>query len=415
MGKRLQHLNHFLLFATAIPSLACFAENNPENRLQYMRRYVNDFGYGKEEGYLSDFEVLFFDLDGDGNEEALIADKINRDRSGNGWVVTRINSQSGMIECHPKHDESGLDVFSHSWNLYVVTFDGVRNHLYGNDVMIYDTTDSGDRDDKQNIYRDDVLLTMDKKGFLQATRVKNGFSGLLSNPRFKRLDRAATEFYKGKDVKFVKRTGTAAEISLGSPEGVDKFVKTYRESVKRHFGIESKVKVYTIFLDADNDGDADFFISSDVEARKDGQYEWHLCLNDGGTFRRAEKPIWFNTDKEYSRESILPDETAYKNSFYRVQRLHGFSPSIVILDFDGDNLHSRSSLRQMSSTPPLRPAKRLSHDQEKEYCHALEEWQWNEKIRLGFIPAYDFEELVIRPEFLRMERLPCESFFDDEE
>lgn len=171
--------------------------------------------------------------------------------------------------------------------------------------------------------------------------------------------------------------------------------------------------VYAIFFDADNDGDADFYMSSDVEVRKDGQYEWHLYLNDEGKFSKAEKAIWFNAGKEYNRESIDPDETVFRKSFYRVQRLYGFSPSIVILDHDGNNLHSRASLRQMFSQPPLRPAKHLSRDQDKEYYHALDEWQWNQKMKLGFIPAYDFGELLIRPEFLRLERLPCEEFPED--
>ena len=138
MKEHMLNLNHYLLLVTAVLSLGCFAANNPESRLQYMRQYVNDFGYIKEDGFLSDFEVLFFDLDGDGNEESLIADKINRDRSGNGWEITRRNETTGKIESHPRRFESGLSLFSHSWQLYVVASDGVRDRLYGTDVMIYD-------------------------------------------------------------------------------------------------------------------------------------------------------------------------------------------------------------------------------------------------------------------------------------
>ena len=403
------------LFAADV--IAVTAHLNDEimkkRRVSYVQKYANQYCISFGEAWRCDFEVLFFDMDDDGEEEALIADVSNRDRSGNGWVVTQINSQTGMVESHPRRFESGLDVFSHSWKLYVVAFDGVRDRLYGNDVTIYDIKNFGARNGTQNIYRDNVLLRMDTNGFLRATSMKNGFSDLVSNPGFRRLDRAVTEFYKGKEVEFVKRTAAATDISLDRPQGLDWFVRKYREAMKRRFGGDRKVAVYAIFLDADNDGDADFYMSSDVEVRKDGQYGWHLYLNDGGKFSKAEKAIWFNAGKEYNRESIDPDETAFRNSFYRVQRMYGFSPSIVILDQDGDSLHSRTSLRQMSSQPPLQPAKRLSRDQEKEYCHALEEWQWDQKMKLGFIPAYDFEELIIRPEFLRLERLPCEEFPED--
>ena len=394
----------------------CFANvvETSDRRQSYMAQYSKDHyppGMGADFWY--DFETLFFDFDGDGTEEALIACKLSRDRSGNGWAITRRNAATRKIECHPVAKESGLSISSYPYDLYVVSLDGVSDRLYGHNVTIFDIKNFGERNGTQNIYRDNVLLRMDAYGFLRATSMKNGFSDLVSNPGFRRLDRAVTEFYKGKEVEFVKRTAAATDISLDKPEGLDWFVRKYREAIKRRFGIERKVTVYAVFFDADNDGDADFYMSSDVEVRKDGQYEWHLYLNDEGKFSKAEKAIWFNAGKEYNRESIDPDETAFRKSFYRVQRLYGFSPSIVILDHDGNNLYSRASLRQMFSQPPLRPAKHLSRDQDKEYYHALDEWQWNQKMKLGFIPAYDFGELLIRPEFLRLERLPCEEFPED--
>ena len=61
----------------------------------------------------------------------------------------------------------------------------------------------------------------------------------------------------------------------------------------------------------------------------------------------------------------------------------------------------------------LRPTKHLSRDQAKEYYRAMEEWQWDQKMKLGFTPAYNLEELITRPEFLRLERLRCEVFLED--
>ncbi len=380
-------------------------------RQSYVAQYAKEyFPSGMDASYWYDFEVLFFDLDGDGNEEALIAGKINRDRSGNGWVVTKINGQTGKVENHPRRLESGLGIFSHSWELYVVALDGVCDCLYGNDVTIYDIRNFGVRDGTQNIYNDNVLLRMDTNGFLRATSMKNGFSDLVSNAGFKRLDRAVTEFYKGKEVQFVKRTETATDISLSRPKGVDEFVRLYREEMKRRFAVRRKVNVYVVFLDADNDGNADFYVSSDTEKRQNGQYEWHLYLSAEGKFAKAEKTMWFNADKWYNRESINPDEVAGKDSFYRVQRRDGFLPSTIILERDGDTLHSRTSLRQRLSQPPPPPSKHPTCEQQKEYYRAKEEWQWEQKSKLGFIPAYDFEELIVWHDFLRLERLPCEEF-----
>ena len=372
----------------------------------------NPFRYFKPDEWV--VEALFFDFDGDGKmQEAFLASPDQRYADGNGWVTTRKNNVTGKFEYHPTVGEDSLDIYSHSWKLYVVSLDGVRDRLYGNDVMIYDIKNFGASNGTQNIYRDDVLLRMDTNGFLRATSMKNGFSDLVSNSGFKRLDRAVTEFYKGKEVKFVKRSETATDISLSRPKEIEEFVRQYREEMKRRFAVKRKVNVYVAFLDADNDGNADFYVSSNVEKRQDGQYEWHLFLNAEGKFGKAEKAIWFNADKEYNRESVEPDEIAFKDSFYRVQRRYGFSPSTVILDRDGDNLHSRASRRQELSQPPLRPAKHLSYEQAKEYYRSMEEWQWDQKLKLGFIPAYDLEELIIRPEFLRLERLHCEVFLED--
>ena len=383
------------------------ANNHQAYIAQYAREYLP---LGMDANSWYDFEALFFDLDDDGTEEALIASKGNRDRSGNGWAITRRNVATGKVECHPMVNESGFTIYSYPWALYVVSIAGVGDRLYGNDVMVYDIKDFGMRNGTQNIYRDDVLLKMDTNGLLCVTSVANGFFDLVSNPGFRRLDRTVTEFYKGEGLMLVEHAEKARCISHVMPEGFDLFASKYREEMKRRYGVKHKVNVYAIFFDADNDEDADFYVSSDIERRKDGRYEWHLYLNDGGKFAKARKPIWFNAGKEYNRESIEPDETATINSFYRVQRTNGFSPSIIILDRDVNNFHSRASLRQRLSQPPARQAKRLSREQEKEYYRALEEWQWSQKSKLGFVPAYDFEELITWFDFLCMERLECESF-----
>ena len=382
-------------------------------RKNYMLQYVNEHQASAGEEWRYDWEALFFDLDGNGEDEALIADLANRDRSGNGWETTRRNADTLKIESHPMIGESTHAIFSYSWEMYVVSFIGVRDRLYGNDVTVYDIKDFGTRNDTQKIYQDNVLLKMDTNGFLCVTSVKNGFTDLVSNPGFRRLDRAVTEFYKGFDVKFDKRSSAATDISLSEPTDFDRFVNTYREETKQRLGIKRKVTVFAVLFDADNEGDADFYMSSDAEREENGQYKWHMYLVKDGKYSKAEKKIWFNTGKEFNREFIEPDEIAGKNSFYRVQREFGFKPSVVILDCIEGNLHSRTALRQVLTPPPTRPARHLSYEQRREYYSALDEWEGTQKAQLGFIPAYDFEELVLRPEFLRLERLECRSFPED--
>ena len=56
------------------------------------------------------------------------------------------------------------------------------------------------------------------------------------------------------------------------------------------------------------------------------------------------------------------------------------------------------------------PARHLSYEQGREYYRELEEWRGKEESKLGFMPAYDLDEMLMRPEFLRLERLKCEAF-----
>ena len=381
-------------------------------RADYMKQYIEHRKSIPLASAVSDYEVLFFDLDGNGVEEALISSSVARDRTGNGWDVTKRNPETGRIESHPSPEivESGIHFASHTSELFIVSLDGSRDCLYVDNALICELKDFGARNGTQRYYRDDVFLTMDAKGFLKAESVKSGFFDIVSNPAFRRIDHAATEMYSDADAKFISGNPAAVDISLPRPKEFDAFVVKYREEVKRRMKIDRKVTVYAVFFDADNDGDADFYVTSDAEGRPNGQYEWHLYLDDGGKFSKAEKTVWFNKDKPWSRESVEPDETAGKDSFYRVQRSFGFSPSVVILDRDGSTFHSRTHRRQSKSPPPTPPARHLTYEQEREYYRELEEWRGKQEALLGFIPAYDFDEMLMRPESLRLERLKCDEF-----
>lgn len=387
-----------------------FASELSEQRQSYMRQYVENCCHENEDASFFDFEVLFFDLNGDGNEEALIADKYNRDRSGNGWSPTHRNKLTGGIESHPVSTEGGLLISSYPWNLYVVSQHTGRAFLCGQHVCVYDIKPGGLVNGRQEIYMADVILKMDTDGFLRKETLNNGLVGIVSDSSFERIDRAVTEFYKGKNAALSSRGAEAKDISLPKPDGMERFVRSYRDEVRRILQVERKITVFLIFFDADSDGDLDFYASSDAEARAGESYVWHLFRNNNGTYDRETSIVWFNANKDFNRESIHPEEIARKDSFYQVQRMHGFSPSVVILDRNGTGLHSRAFLRQKTSDPPGRPARQLTYEQRREYYPAMEEWYAHEKSKLGYIPAYDFEELISRPEFLRLERLKSVEF-----
>lgn len=360
-------------------------------------------------------EALFFDFNGDGYaDEALLASPDQRYTDGCSWLPSRYVKGKGVLVCTNICD--GTSVYCRNDRFYKLELLQSPKLLVGRDITVAKR--------EGNVYHQryvDAIIGIDSNLCFKVLELEHGMAAFVLLPCFRRLDSLTTELYKGFRVKRQQPYSVNASresISnkrvsigrMGRPCSFDLFINGYRQKVKEQPTINRRVTVYAVFFDADNDGDVDFYMSSDVEERQNGQYEWHLYLNDGGRFAKAKKTVWFNVGKDYNRESIEPDETASMNSFYRVQRVNGFAPSVIILDRDGTALHSRAALRQRLSQPPIRQAKRLSQELEREYYNALEEWQGSQKAKLGFIPAYDFDELISGSDFLRLERLECEVF-----
>ena len=100
LNKRGMNLKVIAWFLAMYGVGVCFADvvETSDRRQSYMAQYSKSHyppGMGADFWY--DFETVFFDLDADGTEEALIACKLSRDRSGNGWAITRRNATTGKI------------------------------------------------------------------------------------------------------------------------------------------------------------------------------------------------------------------------------------------------------------------------------------------------------------------------------
>ena len=108
------------------------------------------------------------------------------------------------------------------------------------------------------------------------------------------------------------------------------FVEEYRRNAKMKVGDNSKVTVYAVHLDADNDGDADCYISSDAERTEDGKFKWSLYLRQGKTLSLAPEVV---CPVESHRElcQLNPQVSARKDSFCRIIRFD-VNPLFMILD-----------------------------------------------------------------------------------
>ena len=397
-----------------VQAVACASEMNAKRLyLQEYTRAVNPQQYFAPEEWF--VEAIFFDFDGDGKvNEAIVASPDQAYTDGNDWSPTR-RLKSGGIDIYT-NVYVGVHLFCRRENFYELERAGLQNTVVARDVSVgqYDAAR------KYRSERATVLVGIDNTCCFKLTQTDGGLGTVVSAANFRSLAVMPVERYVGFDMMPSQNSQPTSPRTM--PEGKSlcstvadairfcMFLQSYRKDVKQKFRLDRNVAVYAVFFDADNDGDADFYVTSDAEGRPNGQYEWHLYLDDGGKFSKAEKTVWFNKDKPWSRESVEPDETAGKDSFYRVQRSFGFSPSVVILDRDGSTFHSRTHRRQIKTPHPAPPARHLTYEQEREYYRELEEWRGKQEALLGFIPAYDFDEMLMRPESLRLERLKCDEF-----
>ena len=97
-------------------------------------------------------------------------------------------------------------------------------------------------------------------------------------------------------------------------------------------GEQNPVSVYVVFLDADNDGDADFYITSDLDKGESGDYDWNLYLQQDGSYILPKKIVWPVPERK-DLCGLPSNVSASKMDFCRVLRLD-VDPTFLIIDDD---------------------------------------------------------------------------------
>ena len=396
-----------------------------ERRTQFMREYID---YVRRRWHATkrlwdpweekDYIAIFFDFDGDGVEEALLDDYYS-EYSTPEWELFRRMGPGRFYDTDAKGvirwPSFKLSICCRPENLYRLVLENGMERMVGLNVWVTEIENPQTRKERQLHGYEDVILSMSGKGEFVRNRIPGGFGDLLRNPAFVRLDRIYPEFYSVSDV--VRRPwcwagcnrmpdSLAARLKprggIARPEGFDAFVRRYRDDVRKRTGHVRPLPVHAVFLDADNDGDADVYMSSDAEAVAGGRFRWTLFLNDGGRFERAADTIWFNREARACMESLEPQDVAGKNAFYRIVWLGDpYKPCVALIeDMDGE-FHSHTYMRCV-------PA-----EERKAVDIGSDEWLGRNEGRLGFVVPHDFLGTLKWLWFVRLERLPCETFHED--
>ena len=403
----------FFISIAGLWTLQCLGEEVMD-KANYLREYVKkahlDSLYSNESMSMA---ALFPDINGDGKTDPLVALLYDRDRDGFSWrsawyKMQGISCPSGQVEfclyCLPKE----IYKVKHTGKPYRIA---VLNA--GFDEIYHD----GSRDGRQRFIYDTAFLSLSTNGILTKASIPNGFDSLFAEPGFSGLSRIETEWYKGSEMERCDDLSEAVPplVNFDADRNIEEakiqdFVARYRKEVNIKLNSSGKLTVFVILLDADNDGDADLYVSSDAEKAGGSMYRWHLYLNDSGSFAKAKERVWFNRKGPGALVEILePEEVAAKDAFHRVLLQKPFEPTVVILDAEEGRLHSHTVKNPLIAGDMKKRPRPKSND-DREGWDAREEWAGSFWKKHGFPPPFDFRELVADPWFFALERLPCREF-----
>lgn len=393
-----------VLVAVLVPSASAIDQ---EARRAAVTAYTEsehpEKAFKSDEWYVSAF---FIDLDGDGREECLAANPDSSYSDGCAWDLVGLDADSRYMM-----DFSGI--YCRAIYTYRVSLAGVGERLAFRRAYVYHV-DGGKIADNS---KTNLLVTAREGTRLKAIPLSRGFDELFVNPGFERLQAVEPECFEGFGLKLLKHS---SRFDSNSPErwqrprggaerpaNFEAFVRHYREVVKARLGYAKKNAVHVVFFDVDDDGDTDFYVSSEAERVAGDRYQWTLYLNDKGAFTRAKETVWFNRELDNLSSAFEPEVVATRQAFHRV--VYGWrKPAFAVLDVVGRRVRSQSYAKYLTEEERRsRPCEgRMRSDGDMEFD------QWNNRVksRLGGSVPFEFCELFEWLDVRMIERLPCEDF-----
>ena len=285
---------------------------------------------------------IFVDMDGDSIEEMLAITTSEEDRMGDYWKLWKYDDAGKF----GKVSFSGDIYFSCHWySFYKVSYSNRTNAVvgFGMNANIEEPCGDGDRRIVKST-PDCKFVVMPENNFM-LSEIEPDVDASFRREDVVGIERLYPEWYFGFDFKpprdvphsvYTQRmpyTLPRGDLRHGGgiacPKDFDAFVAEYRQKVKLRTGWE-KVVVYAVFLDVDNDGDGDCYVSSDAEQLQNGVFRWTLYLRHGERFSAGDQEV-FPVAERKDLGSLPPAVNAGKMAFCRIVR-YDAAPTFLILD-----------------------------------------------------------------------------------
>lgn len=298
---------------------------------------------------------MFVDFDGDGLEEMMAITSSEEDPMGDYWKIWKQgNGRMKQVQLF-----GNLFYWCHAPSFYKMLYRNGSCEVLGIGMR------AGYMDkDRRNVIKPTpdcrFVFPQDDKYYLK--EIEPDLDMMFMVATVTNIERLYPEWFFGFDFKppkdvphnpYLQRPPykkPLGDLRLGGgiaePSGFSEFLKCYRQEKKFRFAIgDRSVTVYSVFLDADNDGDADFYITSDLDRLEDGNFSWELFVRQGHVMSKARNAVCPVT----SRKDLcaLPQVVnTTKDSFCRVVRLD-VAPVFLIADQSRKN-QIRDTIRDIN-------------------------------------------------------------------
>ena len=297
---------------------------------------------------------IFVDLDGDGMNELLAASPSEEeDRTGYVWKLWKTGGNGNFTSVFFSGD---IYFLCHSDSFYKVSYSDKPDVVVGLGMNANVEKDCGNGDRRIVRPTPDCKFVLVPENKFMLREICPDVDTWFRRKDVASIERLYPEWYFGYDFKPPKDVPHSVYTQrmpyklpkgdlrrgggIGSPKDFAIFVREYRHEVKNRKRQSGKVTVYVVFLDADNDGDGDCYVSSDIERTTGNKYGWTLYLCRDGRFEKAKADVYpIESRKELCKLSVAANVD--KRSFCRVIR-YDVEPTFVILD---ENDLSKSKVR----------------------------------------------------------------------
>lgn len=169
--------------------------------------------------------------------------------------------------------------------------------------------------------------------------------------------------------------------------------------------------LFVIRFDANGDGLADLYVTTEKDKVDKDKYKWTLYLNRDGQMQPATEQIVMNGEMRILLQVLDPVEIASKDAFYRALHYYGeglLKESIAIIDKD-DEFGASHTCKKLLDCGDL-----LGHDEVEKNAtlrgRGLEYWKLDMKEKYGFWPPEFVDELIHGSSLIMIERIKCEEF-----